>query len=86
MVIDITIMEGEKMEKEILEVISEVLHEPVTVETTWENTPVWDSLHHFQLIVALEEELGLEIKIEQVAKLKSVKAIIALAEENRKIN
>ncbi len=44
----------------------------VTTQTNWEK---WDSLHHLNLLVELEDEFGTEFEPEEIADMKSVKAI-----------
>ncbi len=34
--------------------------------------PAWDSLAHVKLMIALEEEFGVKMSFDQVAKIKSV--------------
>ncbi len=43
-----------------------------------------DSLHTAELIVALEEEFGMEIPDEDAEKLKSVRDVLAYFREHRK--
>jgi acyl carrier protein len=38
-------------------------------------TPMWDSLHHLKLIIFLEREFSIKIKIGDVYKLSSFKKI-----------
>jgi acyl carrier protein len=47
---------------------------PDTVET-------WDSLHHLGLVLALEQEFGVQISPEEIEQLLSVELIGALMEE-----
>jgi acyl carrier protein len=50
---------------------------PDTVET-------WDSLHHLNLVVALEQEFGVQFTPEDVEQLLSLELTAALLEEKQK--
>jgi acyl carrier protein len=47
---------------------------PDTVET-------WDSLHHLELVLALEQEFGVQISPEEIEQLLSIELTAALMEE-----
>lgn len=51
--------------KDILKV--EINSEEINIE----NTPKWDSLTHLNLVLALEEEFGIEITPEEIEPLHS---------------
>lgn len=36
----------------------------------------WDSLHHIELISAIEREFGLSLSFEQIVKMRSIEAIL----------
>lgn len=50
---------------------------PDTIET-------WDSLHHLSLVVALEQEFGIQISPEEIEQLLSIEVTAALLEEKLK--
>lgn len=68
------------MEERILEVMRRVLETPdADKETSQANCEKWDSMHHLNLIVELEDEFDLEFEPEEIADMKSfskVKEII----------
>jgi acyl carrier protein len=47
---------------------------PDTIET-------WDSLHHLNLVLALEQEFGVQFTPEEIEQLLSVELVAALVEE-----
>lgn len=47
---------------------------PDTIET-------WDSLHHLTLVLALEQEFGVQFTPEEIEQLLSVELVAALVEE-----
>jgi citrate synthase len=66
------------MQISIEELISRVLRIPqseVTTGLSFQDIPEWDSLQHVQIMVALEEHVGIPINGEAVAQLTSVASI-----------
>ena len=47
---------------------------PDTIET-------WDSIHHLNLVIALEQEFGVQFTPEEIEQLLSVELVAALVEE-----
>jgi acyl carrier protein len=47
---------------------------PDTIET-------WDSLHHLELVLALEQEFGTQFTPEEIEQLLSIELIVGLLEE-----
>jgi acyl carrier protein len=47
----------------------------VSDETSIENCEAWDSLRHFQVILALEQAYGVRFSSERIPGLTSVKAL-----------
>jgi acyl carrier protein len=69
------------MSDEIRQVMSQVLQvEPgsITVESSPESIERWDSLKHMQLIMALEDELGIQFPDEAIPELITFGAIEAM--------
>lgn len=48
----------------------------ITPGSAQSNLPAWDSLGHVNLMVALEDAFGIELQIEDFAKLGSVGTIL----------
>lgn len=69
------------MDEKILEIMTRVFQtEGLGTDCSQSNCEKWDSLHHLNLIVELEDELGMEFEPEEIAEMKSfskVKEIIA---------
>ena len=66
------------LDNKILEVMSFVFEVPVSdlnEESSQDTIESWDSVKHLNLIVALEEEFGIEIPIEEVGNMISFKLI-----------
>ena len=55
----------------------------ITAASDQGNLAAWDSVGHVQLMVALEDAFGIELQIEDFAKLDSVRAILAYLETQR---
>ena len=49
----------------------------VTAATRYQDLPAWDSLGQVNLIMALEQEFGVYIEVEDFGSLNSVPAILA---------
>lgn len=67
-----------ELDNKILEVMSYVFEVPVSElneDSSQDTIESWDSVKHLNLIVALEEEFGIEIPIEEVGHLISYKLI-----------
>jgi acyl carrier protein len=63
------------MNKILMESVSSILKvepEAVTLETSQENTPSWDSLAHLRLILEIEQNLGIRFHSKDIPKLTSV--------------
>lgn len=64
------------MEDQILDIMGNVFApEKVTEETSQANCEKWDSLHHLNLIVELEEAFDIEFEPEEIAEMKSFDAV-----------
>ncbi|AUG56838.1 MAG TPA: acyl carrier protein [Acetivibrio sp.] len=62
------------MEK-LIELMADVLNldkESISLETTRENIPAWDSLNHIRLVAEVEEQLNIKIPFEKVPDIKKV--------------
>lgn len=69
------------MDDKILEIMRRVFkNDDVNQESSQSNCENWDSMHHLDLIVELENEFDVEFEPEEIADMKSfdkVKSIIA---------
>ena len=53
----------------------------LTNETTADDIEEWDSMNHVRLIVALEQDLGIQLPMEQVNELRNVGDLVKLTED-----
>jgi acyl carrier protein len=58
--------------------------ESVRPETSPDTIGTWDSLQHLNLVLALEQEFGLQFTPEEIEQLLSVELIEALLDEKLK--
>ena len=71
------------MRNRVQKVFREVFDDPkivVTEHTTAADIPTWDSLTHINLIVALEEEFGLQFTSTEVTSMSCVGDLFTLLE------
>lgn len=70
------------MDEKILEIMTRVFQtEGLGTDCSQSNCDKWDSLHHLNLIVELEDEFEMEFEPEEIAEMKTfskVKEIIVL--------
>ena len=65
--------------KDIIDIISKKIKLPpskITNEISTENTPRWDSLAHFEIILELEKKTKKNIRTDQMSELNSVNKIL----------
>lgn len=64
------------MDEKIIEIMKHVFNTPdITASTDQNNCDKWDSLHHLNLIVELEDEFDVEFEPEEIAEMKSFDAV-----------
>jgi acyl carrier protein len=68
------------MNNKILEIAKEILGSEITISTTMSNHPDWSSLKTIQIVMALDDA-GIMIPIEKMARIKSIKDIIDISNE-----
>ena len=61
--------------QKILDIVSDVLGRPASVDMNVDNTENWDSLKTLQIVMALDEA-GYSISLEKIAEIKSVSDIV----------
>ena len=72
------------MEQKVIEIIARILGvdiEDVEMDTSIGDLPGWDSLHHLQIIVELQNEFNVKYSQEDLAELEDVSDLIALTKE-----
>ena len=68
----------------VFQVVSSVLGVPpgeVNDDTSPDTVKTWDSLRHMKLMLALEEELGVQFTADQIVEMSSVGLILAVLDE-----
>ena len=76
---NITQWEGAAMQEKLLETIRSILGEDVSLDTSMENTPSWDSIKTLQIVMALDEA-GIPIPFERIVEIRSIRDILNVAE------
>ena len=72
------------MQKKIKEIISRIFEAPVeaiTDDASPDTIENWDSLRHMNLILALEEEFGVQFTDEQIVTMLNVQLIVSNLKE-----
>lgn len=70
------------MEEQIVEIISRILNvdaSEVELDTAIGDLDEWDSLHHLQIIVEIENTFNIKFTQADLAELEDVSDLIALA-------
>lgn len=64
------------MDEKIIEIMKSVFNtDNITTATDQNNCEKWDSLHHLNLIVELEDAFDTEFEPEEIAEMKSFEAV-----------
>jgi acyl carrier protein len=64
--------------REIAADIFELPLDRVTMQSTTETVPNWDSIKHLDLVLAIEHEFSVQFEPEDVENIKSIEQITAL--------
>ena len=68
----------------VFHIVSNVLDCPIEQiddDTSPDTVRTWDSLRHMKLVLALEEELGVQFTADQIVEMNSVALILAVLDE-----
>ncbi|MCH8822015.1 MAG: acyl carrier protein [Planctomycetes bacterium] len=71
-------------EETLTDIFRTLFHQPaleLTDDLTAKQVPGWDSLNHVNLIIQIEEELGIKFRNDEVAKLVNVGELKAMVRE-----
>lgn len=67
------------MEDKILDIMKRAFHsEAVYVTSSQKNCEAWDSLHHLDLILELENEFGISLEPEEIAAMTDFVSILTI--------
>ena len=67
-------------------IVADVLQVPVkrvTRHTSSQEIETWDSLHHLNLVIALEQELNLQFDSNELERMTSIEGIMAVLEDRK---
>jgi acyl carrier protein len=73
-----------KMKERLFQVMSKAIEIPlnrINDDSSPDVIEEWDSLHHMNLVMALEEEFSIEFTEEHIVELTSVKAILEILDK-----
>lgn len=72
------------MDEKIIEIMKSVFNtDDVNTTTNQHNCEKWDSLHHLNLIVELEDAFDMEFEPEEIAEMKSFEAVKKIIESKQ---
>ena len=74
-----------EIEKEVLSVIARVFNlnlEDLSGLNTRDEIDSWDSLGHLQLILQLESEFNIKLKMEEINKINTIEDCVKIVEKN----
>ena len=74
---------NEQVLSRVLEIATDVLQAGVTPESSPETVESWDSVHHLNLVLALEEEYGFEFLPEEMDQAKTVGSLALVVSAKR---
>lgn len=77
-------VQSKRVLKRVLGIAADVFQVPessLSAASTPDTVESWDSLHHLQLVLALEQEFGIQISPEEIEQLLSIELTAALMEE-----
>jgi len=78
-----------KTEERVFEIMGRVLglpRESINADSSPDTLAGWDSLAHMNLVLALEEELGVQFTEAQIVEMLNAKLIVLAVEEARSNN
>lgn len=69
-------MEKKEIEEKILAIMKQVFEmQDIDKTCSQDNCERWDSLHHLDLVVELEDAFGIEFEPEEIAEMKTFDAV-----------
>jgi acyl carrier protein len=74
----------DQIEQRVLDIVAHTFRVPrrtVSLESTPDTISTWDSLQQVHLILALEEEFGMQFEVDQIAVMRGVRPIVAMIRE-----
>ena len=77
-------MEASSLRQKVIQIVSQVMGVPeqeIVDESSINTVEVWDSLKHMNLVLALEEEFGVQFSDEKIVEMLSVAQIVEAVHE-----
>ena len=74
---------NEQVLSRVREIACDVLQAEVTSDSSPETVESWDSVHHLNLVLALEEEYGFEFLPEEMDQAKTVGSLAQVVSAKR---
>jgi len=74
---------NEQVLSRVREIACDILQAEVTADSSPETIESWDSVHHLNLVLALEEEYGFEFSPEEMDQAKTVGSLARLVSARR---
>jgi acyl carrier protein len=77
----------EAQERQLRQVIADVLNMPVekvTPELSPQEADGWDSVQHLNLVLAIEEAMGIQLAPEEIEGMQSVGDILTIVQQKAK--
>lgn len=77
-------MEASSLRQKVIQIVSQVMGVPeqeIGDESSINTVEVWDSLKHMNLVLALEEEFGVQFSDEKIVEMLSVAQIVEAVHE-----
>ncbi len=69
------------MKEQILEIMRQLFEDgDIDTSCAQDNCEAWDSLHHLNLIVELEEAFNIEFEPEEIAAMRSFSKVLEVVE------
>lgn len=70
---------------DVTQIVADVLGiapSSLTLASSSDAFPAWDSVHHLNIMMALEERFGIAIEPEDIERMRTVGAIVAVVEKH----
>jgi len=74
---------NEQVLRRVSEIASDVLQADVTAESSPATVESWDSVHHLNLVLALEEEYGFQFLPEEMDQAQTVEGLAHVVSARR---
>ena len=74
---------NEQVLSRVREIACDILQAEVTADSSPETVESWDSVHHLNLVLALEEEYGFEFSPEEMDQAKTVGSLALVVSARR---